>query len=84
MMQITLNDQIVEIKAGETIFSIIEKFSFSEEKIAIELDGEIIPKSEFSVNFFSEEIFFAICFSFKIFSLDTNVLHLILVYIFYF
>jgi sulfur carrier protein len=49
MMQITLNDQIVEIKAGETIFSIIEKFSFSEEKIAIELDGEIIPKSEFSV-----------------------------------
>jgi sulfur carrier protein len=49
MIQITLNDQMVEIKPEETIFSIIEKFSFSEEKIAIELDGEIIPKSEFSL-----------------------------------
>ena len=47
MAKIQLNGKKVSIKTKETVFDILKKFNLNNKKIAIELNGIIIPNSQY-------------------------------------
>ena len=47
MAKIQLNGKKVVIKTKYSIFNLLEKYHLLNKKVAIELNGEIIPKNSF-------------------------------------
>ena len=47
MAKIQLNGKKVVIKSNYSIFDLLKRYKLSNKKIAIEFNGEIIPKSSF-------------------------------------
>lgn len=48
MIKITLNGQQIEIEEGLNLTEFLERHSFITGKIALEINGEIAPKSSYS------------------------------------
>ena len=44
MAKIQLNGKKVDIKSNYTIFDLLKKYKLSNKKVAIEYNGQIIPK----------------------------------------
>ncbi len=46
-MHIQLNDQLTEIAADDTLAAVIDRLGLGERRIAVEINGEIVPYSQY-------------------------------------
>ncbi|GIX37050.1 MAG: sulfur carrier protein ThiS [Silanimonas sp.] len=44
-MQILLNGELHEIEAGLSLAGLLERFGLTQRRVAIEVNGEIVPRS---------------------------------------
>tara|TARA_B100002019_G_scaffold269618_1_gene262550 strand:- start:550 stop:753 length:204 start_codon:yes stop_codon:yes gene_type:complete len=51
MAKIQLNGKKVVIKTNQSLFDLLEKYQLSNKRVAIELNGTIIPKNIFKKKF---------------------------------
>ena len=49
MAKIQLNGKKINIKKGYSVKDIVKKYSLNEKKIAIELNGSIVPKKIYNI-----------------------------------
>ncbi len=55
MAKIQLNGKKVVIKSNYSIFDLLKRYKLSNKKIAIEFNGEIIPKSSFKKKYLKDD-----------------------------
>ena len=53
-MKVTLNDRPTEIPEGATVASLLESISMAERRVAVELNGEIVPRTRYALSPLSE------------------------------
>ena len=51
MAKIQLNGKKIVLKKQNNVFSLLKKYKLDKNKVAIELNGEIIPKPNYNKNF---------------------------------
>ena len=51
MAKIQLNGKKIVLKSKTTLFSLLKKYKLDKNKVAIELNGEIIPKPNYNKKF---------------------------------
>ena len=54
MITIVLNGEKTEIQAGTNIEQLLQKLNIDNKRLAVEINQEIIPRSEFSSQTFSD------------------------------
>lgn len=47
-MNITLNDRPAELPAGATVASLVESLGLAERRVAVERNGEIVPRAQYA------------------------------------
>lgn len=53
-MQIVLNGDVIETESGSTVELLLQKLGISRERVAIELNSDILPKSNYKKQLLSE------------------------------
>tara|TARA_B100000401_G_C52541540_1_gene594060 strand:- start:442 stop:645 length:204 start_codon:yes stop_codon:yes gene_type:complete len=55
MAKIQLNGKKIVLKSKTTLFSLLKKYKLDKNKVAIELNGEIIPKPNYNKKILNDE-----------------------------
>ena len=55
MSKIQLNGKKIVLKSKTTLFSLLKKYKLDKNKVAIELNGEIIPKPNYNKKILNDE-----------------------------
>lgn len=55
-MNVILNDRPTEVPDGATVASLLESLSLAQRRVAVELDGEIVPRTEYGLRSLSDGV----------------------------
>ena len=55
MAKIQLNGKKIVLKSKTTLFNLLKKYKLDKNKVAIELNGEIIPKPNYNKKILNDE-----------------------------
>lgn len=53
-MQLTVNGEAVEAKSGSTVAALLEQLNISRERVAVEINMEIVPKATYGSHCLSD------------------------------
>ncbi|OGT99775.1 MAG: thiamine biosynthesis protein ThiS [Geobacteraceae bacterium GWB2_52_12] len=54
-MKILLNGEYAETSAGATVDSLLQQLGISRERVAVELNAEIVPKADYEKQLLSDD-----------------------------